>query len=168
MTLEKKLVIALKSHDKLIIEEVFNEIYHEYIKLIYFIIAQYVKNQLDIEELCNDVFLNFFNHLNRVKVTNIKYYLTTSAKNTSINWLKKNKISTQEITQTISEENKIICDFLKEHLTEDEEQLIFEHIYLGKSLRLIAKENNKNPNTLKSQYRRTILKLKEKVGVSNE
>lgn len=168
MTLERKLKIALKSSQKDKIELVFNEIYHEYIKLIYFVVAQYVKSHEDIEELCSDVFLNFFNHLDTIEIKSIKYYLTTSAKNASINWLKKNKIVSYEISQTISEENKIVCDFLKQYLSSDEEELIFEHLFLGKSLKLISKEKNINPNTLKSQYRRTILKLKEKVGVVNE
>ena len=62
MSLEKSLLSALRSKEKNRIEKVFNEIYKKYIKLVYFIVAQYVDDQLDIEELCNDVFLNFFNH----------------------------------------------------------------------------------------------------------
>lgn len=169
MSLEIKLKLAINSSKRERIEKIFNEIYHQYYKLIYYIVAQYIKNDADIEEICNDVFLSFFNHLDKIKINNIKYYLTTSAKNASLNWLKKNKItSCEELIETISEENKLVCDYLKTLLTEEENVLIFEHLYLGKSLKLIAKEHNKNPNTLKSQYRRVLLKLKEKVGVVND
>ena len=166
MSLEKLLLSALKSREKIKIEQIFNEIYRTYIKLVYFIVAQYVDNQLDIEEICNDVFLNFFNHLDKIKVKNIKYYLVTSAKNTSLNFLRKEKYQYIPIKKEveISEKNKIICCFLNDCLDEDEKWIIFEHLYLNKPLRLIAKEKNINPNTLKSRYRRILIKLKEKVG----
>lgn len=166
MSLEKSLLSALRSKEKNKIEKVFNEIYKKYIKLVYFIVAQYVDDQLDIEELCNDVFLNFFNHLDKIKVRSIKFYLATSAKNTSLNFIKKNKDKYVPLEREVivSEKNKIICTFLNDYLDEEERMIIFEHLYLNKSLRLIAKENNYNPNTLKSRYRRILLKLKEKVG----
>ena len=166
MSLEKSLISVLKSKEKNKIEKVFNEIYKKYIKLVYFIVAQYVDNQLDIEELCNDVFLNFFNHLDKIKIRSIKYYLATSAKNTALNFIKKNKDKYVPLEKEvmISDKNKIICTFLNEYLDDEERIIIFEHLYLNKSLRLIAKENNLNPNTLKSRYRRILLKLKEKVG----
>ena len=73
MMLEKKLKLALSSNDRTVIEAVFNEIYHEYYKLVYFVAGQYLSLDYDIESVCNDVFLNFFNILSNAKIVNIKY-----------------------------------------------------------------------------------------------
>jgi DNA-directed RNA polymerase specialized sigma24 family protein len=81
MTLENKLNRALKSNDINKIHEVFDEIYTIYGKLVYFKISQYVDNKLHVEELTQDVFVSFYNNIMTSKITNIKYYLVTSAKN---------------------------------------------------------------------------------------
>ena len=84
MSLERKLVDALRSKDKVKIESVFKSIYEEYYKLIYFCVGNYLKNKEDIEDITSEVFYNFFNHLENIKSNgNIKYYLTTTAKNLS-------------------------------------------------------------------------------------
>mgnify|MGYP003307889443 CR=1 FL=1 len=71
MILEKKLELALKSNDRTVIECVFNERYHEYYKLIYFVAGQYLSDDYEIENVSNDVFLNFFNNLYKIKLKNI-------------------------------------------------------------------------------------------------
>lgn len=76
LRVEENLKYALRTKDKRIINQVFEEIYYEYGHLIGFVISQYVKNKSDVEELINDVFLNFFNNLDKIKIKNIKAYLT--------------------------------------------------------------------------------------------
>ena len=92
MNLEKKLASALNSKDKAKIESVFRQIYDSYFKLVYFCISNYISVKEDIEDIVADVFLSFFNHLDSINVDgSIKYYLTTTAKNKSINFVKKKK-----------------------------------------------------------------------------
>ena len=81
MDLERKLKSALNTNDLEQIEIVFEEIYNTYYKLIYFCININVKNHQDVEELVDDVFINFYNNINKIDISNIKYYLTKSAKN---------------------------------------------------------------------------------------
>ena len=167
MILEKKLELALKSNDRTVIECVFNEIYHEYYKLIYFVAGQYLSDDYEIENVSNDVFLNFFNNLNKIKLKNIKYYLTTSAKNLSLNVLKSKKDVERDYDfdkYITSENNKLIYRFLKDNLNEEEYNIVIEHVVYGKSLKELSKVFKCNSNTLKSKYLRAINKLKEKGG----
>ena len=170
MKLEQVLVDALKSKNRICIEETFKLIYDSYFKLVYFCISNYVNNKEDIEELTNDVFLKFFNHLDNIRIDgSIKYYLTTSAKNTAINFAKKqSKIIVSEevnlIPDTTPNCNNELIDKIRESLTKDEADLVIEHVVIGKSLREIAKESNESANTIKSRYRRSIIKLRKILG----
>lgn len=67
----------------------FNNAYKEYASLVSFIISKYVDNSADVEDLTAIVFKNYFEKIDNVK--NTKYYFTTSAKNTSINYLRQKK-----------------------------------------------------------------------------
>lgn len=51
---------------------------------------KYIKQYEDSEELTDDVFIQLFNHLENLNLDkDIKYYLMASAKNASINFMKK-------------------------------------------------------------------------------
>ena len=89
MNYEKELKKALISDDRILLEKVFEEIYNEYHNLIIYIVSKYINNELDIEEILNDVFFYFFKNIFKTEMTNIKYYLVQSAKNLTINHLKK-------------------------------------------------------------------------------
>ena len=167
MMLEEKLKLALKSNDRTIIESVFNEIYHKYYKLIYFVAGQYLKEDCDIEDVCNDVFYNFFNILDGAKIINIKYYLTKSAKNLSINVLKTKKDVVKDYNfdkVSNNPSNRLIYNFMRDVLNEEEYELVMEHVVYGKSLKQLSRIMKCNSNTLKSKYLRAINKLKEKGG----
>ena len=169
MSLERKLVDALRSKDKVKIEGVFKSIYEEYYKLIYFCVGNYLKNKEDIEDITSEVFYNFFNHLENIKSDgNIKYYLTTTAKNLSLNFLKKTKEIALDkyldVNAKYEMEDNTLLYLVKLHLDEEEREIVIDHIMLDKSLRLIAKERNSNANTIKSKYRRAIQKLRLVLG----
>ena len=72
VSLEKKLRAAIKSNNINKIEIIFEDIYYEYGKLVGFIISKYVSKKEDIEELVDDVFINFFKVLYKTKIENIK------------------------------------------------------------------------------------------------
>ena len=92
MVIEKKLKKAIKSKNINIIDSVFEEIYIEYFNLITYIISKNVKNRNDVEELTDDVFMNFYTSCNKQDINNIKYYLVQTAKNISLNFLRKKNV----------------------------------------------------------------------------
>lgn len=174
MSVEIRLVDALKSNDSKKIEKIFKEIYDANYKLVYFCVAHYVKIKEDIEEIVNDVFINFYNHLNNIKIEgNIKYYLTRSAKNACLNYLKKNERKEVSIEQKFLEQKSAIqyqyvdnsfIEKIKKIITDEEFEILFNHVILGVSLKEIATFKNTSSNTIKSKYRRTLKKLQKQLG----
>ena len=171
MNEERKLHQVLKTGDKQIINSYFEEIYNKYKGLVCFVIAKYIKNYDDIVDIAQDVFLSFFNNADKVN-SSIKYYLTRSARNISINYIKKNdkEINVEDkYLENLSyvkmeyNDNSLFND-IKNILNEEEYNLIFNHIVMGYSLVELAKEMNLSKNTIKSKYRRALLKLKKELG----
>ena len=174
MSIENRLVNALERVDQSKIESIFKEIYDSNYKLVYFCVANFIKNKLDIEEIVNDVFINFYNHINNINIEgSIKYYLTRSAKNSCLNFLKKKErkevsIDTRFIENSTYVELKYndntLFDEIKTVLDEEEYNIVFNYIVMGYSLVEIASLLNVSKNTIKSKYRRALIKLKKELG----
>lgn len=170
MKLEKKLKHALKSNNISSIHEVFEEIYEKYNKLVFFIIIRYVNNIDDVRDLVQDTFVSFYNNLNN-NIENIKFYLTTSAKNKAINFIKKhnNIIFDDEFIYKVEDIKNIninyhnIIEIMRKTLTDLEIEIILQHTLHGYTFREIAKQLNMNLNTTISMYRRAIKKFKKEV-----
>ena len=173
MSFEKKLKRAIRKNDLLEIEKVFEQIYYKYGKLIGFVISKYVSNNSDVEELVNDVFLNFSKVLFSIKLDNIKYYLVVQAKNTAINFVKKNSkkiiIYNDDFFDQNDETSKesIMYEVLKDMencLTEYEIKIIVLHSVYCYSFVALSKKYNKPVTTISSTYHRSIKKIKAYYG----
>ncbi len=172
MSFERRLQKAIKNYDTEKIESIFEEIYREYGKLVAYIISKYVAEKEDIEELTNDVFVTFSTVLHRIKLDNIKYYLVVQAKNSAVNFLKKNSKQynieyVERVELSSLDEDKTafyeIIDEMKSCLTEDEINIILLHAVYDKTFREIADMYEKSINTVKSTYRRAIAKLRKEM-----
>ena len=94
--MKTSIVHKLRSNDQTICLAGLEELYNQYYKLVYFCIVGIVNNPQDTEELVNDVFLRIWNNrLNLQEDKNIKYYLTTIAKNIAIDFLRKRKLNVE-------------------------------------------------------------------------
>ena len=171
MILEKKLERAIKKENSHEIEFLFEEIYDKYYNLISYLISQNVKNNKDVEELVNDTFINFYNNCYIKPINNIKYYLVQSAKNISINFLKKKQINYEYNEEYINNYNdqkdKTIYDeiiiLLDKYLNKEEIKIILLYNVDCYSLKEIANMINKPYNTVLSIYNRAIKKFKKEV-----
>lgn len=169
----KKIKKAKKEERNTLLEEIYNEYY----KLVCFIISKYIRNRSDIEELANDVFIKFFQNIYSIR-SSIKYYLTTTAKNTSINFLKqknKNVVFDDELVFSIkddehsSNENYYeIIDYLKTFLTEKEIAIILNHVIYEMTFKNISELFKISENTVKTTYYRSLEKIKSKGGNLDE
>lgn len=169
----KKIKKAKKEERNILLEEIYNEYY----KLVCFIISKYIRNRSDIEELANDVFIKFFQNIYSIR-SSIKYYLTTTAKNTSINFLKqknKNVVFDDELLFSIkddkhsSNENYYeIIDYLKTFLTEKEIAIILNHVIYEMTFKNISELFKISENTVKTTYYRSLEKIKSKGGNLDE
>ena len=173
MTLEHKLKRALESKNQDEILRVFEEIYNRYSNLIFFTISQIVDTKEDVEELTQDVFLKFFNNLQKTKIDNIKYYLVVSAKHNAINHLKRKKnevIYDDNIVYAAPNYNDdIIIKYeygelikeMKKNLEDYEISIIIEHVVYDLTFKEIAEKYKKPLKTILSNYYRAIEKMKK-------
>lgn len=174
MSIERRLVDALKSKNSMKIERVFLEIYNANYRLVYFCVTHFVHVKEDIEEIVNDVFINFYNHIYNINIEgSIKYYLTRSARNACINYLKKKENQNITIDSTYLENityvqyeynDNLFIDKIKKILNKEEFNILFEHVVIGYSLKEIALKLNISLNTIKSKYRRSLKKIKDAFG----
>lgn len=174
--LVKNLKNALNSRNITRINEAFNQFYNHYFKLIYYIISQYIDNTCDVEDLTQDVFVKFFNNITKIDLdNNVKYYLTTIAKNTALNFLKyqnKNIIIKDDLILSIIDNNSTTDKYIYKNLLEDmskyldelEVKIIIYHCLEGMKFKDISKILNKSTNTVITIYHRAIKKYKKKVG----
>lgn len=170
MSLENRLSKAIKQNNIYKIEQIFEEIYYEYGKLVGFIISKYVSKREDIEELVDDVFISFSKSMMKTKINNIKYYLVTQAKNTSINFInkKENKIEMiyDEIylSNSTYEQSKYyeLIDEMKQVLTEKEINIILLHTIYNYSFEDISNKLNMPLQSIASIYRRAIKKFNKR------
>ena len=131
---------------------------------------QYIDNKLDVEELTQDVFVNFYNNILYIDIHNIKYYLVTSARNKALDYLKKKKdllvlddkiiFEKEDIVNSNIEYEEIIKK-MKLFLNDFEIKIIIKHNINGDSFKQLAKEYKKPLNTILSIYHRALKKFKK-------
>ncbi len=106
----------------------------------------------------------------RIELDNIKYYLVVQAKNSAINFQKKNASShdieyIEEISLGDMDEDKTtfncLIDDMRQYLTEYEINVILLHGVYEKSFVDIAKKYQKPVTTVKSAYHRAITKYRK-------
>lgn len=169
MSLEARLRQAVKLANIDMIHSVFSDIYESYSKLIYFTVVQIVNNNKDAEEIVQDVFISFYNNINKNEINNIKYYLIVSGKNKAINYLKKKKEEVLLDENTVfnvldSKVNdySLIIDKMKLYLSDTEIEILISHILYEETFKDIAIKLNKKLNTVLSIYHRGIKKFKKR------
>ena len=178
MTDEKRLYRAIHSERKEEPEVTFQYIYAKYKPLVSFVVAQFIKNSSDIEDITQDTFINLFNHVENIH-SSIKTYLTTSAKNLAFNFLKKNKkIIYMDVNEPLYFKDDLhICDQfandrfvelisdMKRVVSEEDIKIIMLHLIDDVSFAEIALKLNQNVKTIKTKYYRALKKYKKMKGV---
>lgn len=131
LTSEALLSKALRSGERQKIEEAFGTIYANYVKLVSFCAAKYIKDQETVKDVTNDVFLNFFQ--NAEKVTgSVKYYLLQSARNAAITRAKKDgRIVFTDESELVPDESCLQSSSFYEELVADLRRTLSEkEIYI--------------------------------------
>lgn len=164
MQCEKEKIRKLKEYE---------EIYKKYVHLVGFVISKYITNEEDIRDLTDETFLHFFRCESNVSRDKIQAYLTTTAKNLSLNFLNASRtspvgrsietIEDSEKGKTISNilYNEFVDDLLT-YLTQEEVDIIILHIVYEYTFYEIAQMLDKNYNTINSVYKRALKKYKDR------
>ena len=167
MKIEAELQNALRLNSKDKVNYVFEKIYNDYFKLGMFIALQYL-NEHDAIEVVHDIFVSFFEKILKEKkseILNIKQYLCASIKNNSLKRLKEQRSIlpyNDDIDYQKEEEPIYFIETLFANLSNEEQYIVSEHIILDKTFNEISIELNKPLHSIKSTYRRAVIKARRK------
>lgn len=155
------------------INSLFEEIYYEYFRLLYFVSFTYLKNEQQVEDVVQNVFVIFFEKCFEkdfvIQIKDVKAYLCSCVKHDSIREKKKIELKDESInveTSLSTADQNISEPYLHsliESLNDDEIEIIQNHIIFDKSFRQISEETKSSINTVKSKYRRAILKIRKEI-----
>ena len=106
-------------------EDAIGKVYDEYKNLMYFVIASYISLPEDCEDVLSESFIKAINHRNDIKdPKKIKSFLVTIARNTALDFLKKEKeiVNSQIIEEMYGEEDQynVMLNILEPLLTNKE------------------------------------------------
>ena len=177
MTDEKRLFRAIHYNLDNEPEETFSYIYEKYKPLLMFIASRYIKNEVDIEDIVQNTFVEFFNNLDNIHTT-IKSYLSVCCKTNALDYLKsKGKVTYVETeklsylvdeTTTYDESNDKYKELIKDmklYLTKEYITIILLHLIDDLKFDDIALKLNQKVKTVKTKYYRALKKYKKMKGV---
>ena len=162
MGISRQTVLEFVAGDKQAIEKV----YLEYKNLMFFVIANYVSSKSDIDDILSESFMKGMEKVKDVdQPSKLKAYLTTIAKNTALDFLKKNKpIPCSDVIDDIYGENDKTNDFLsliEPLLTNKETIVVYYKIYFSYTWTEIAEETGISESTARRLYDSAKAKLKK-------
>ena len=170
---EKNALDLLKQGDKKGLKEIFDLLYTP----LCLYSQKFVGNIAIAEDIVQDVFISFWENKNYLKVkTNVSSYLNQSVKNRSLNYIRDNKLKTNEWLEeyeNIYAEIPVQDNFQEEILKKVNQAIeelptgsrkIFKSIVMdGLSYKAAADFHNISINTVKSQLRRATKILSKKL-----
>lgn len=163
-------------------EDAFSDLFREYYKQLYLFAVRFVKDPATAENIVQDVFVIMWEQRNKINISsNVKSYLYTSVKNHSLNYIKresrlltideqldmvKDKMDSPE-ESFISNESYIAIHKAIEQLPEKCRRIYVMKRYDELSYEEIGEILGISVNTVKTQMKRAIKKLKEKLSFLN-
>lgn len=176
---DNELVEAYREGD----DEAFTLLTNRYVDILYRFVYRLIGNPSAAEELTQDIFLKSWKSLGKFDATKEwKTWLFAIARNTSIDWLRKKKsinfsqFDDSEGESTFADtlrdmeplqhelfetkENEVLVKNALETLPVDDQTIIMLHDSEGLTFEAIGEVVGKPLNTVKSKYRRALVKLK--------
>lgn len=149
-------------------EKAIEKVYLEYKNLMYFIIASYVPNKFDVEDILSDSFIKAVEHKSEIKnPDSLKSYLTQIAKNQALNFLKQQKEVplSDVIDEMYGEEDKtnILLSTLEPLLTNKETIVTYLKVGFSYTWEEIAEETGISVSTARRIYEGAKEKLRKEL-----
>ncbi len=166
MQIEEEIFSKLNSKDETEKNLAFDKLYNKYYRLVFFIVSKYLTNNEDKEDLVQTIFLKIFQSTSKIKDYRfISYYISSVAKNESINFLKKEKkeIPFQQ-NMASSSYNIIYVPELNNCLNKEDANIVILKIYYGYTFKDIEEMLNIPLKTIASRYYKALETLKNYYG----
>lgn len=155
-------------------ESAFREVYDNYFKLLKHVIYKMVKNHEVANDLVQETFMKMYERINTYTVdTNFKFWLIQIAKNTTLDYLRKEQ---KQLNITVNEdivENTIDTHQTVDHgqiykkieaiVSKDEYEIVILRIFHGLKFQEIAAMLEITTAVATNKYARAIKKLKKEL-----
>jgi len=149
-------------------ERAIEKVYLEYKNLMYFIIASYVPNKFDVEDILSESFIKAIEHREEVKKPeSLKSYLAEIAKNQALNFLKSQREvpSSDVIDEIYGEEDRsnTLLSTLEPLLTNKETIVTYLKVGFSYTWEEIAKETGISVSSARRIYEGAKEKLRKEL-----
>ena len=150
-------------------QEAIEKVYVEYKNLMYFVIANYVDNQDDCDDVLSDAFLKAIEHKADLKDPDkIKSFLCSIAKNEAINFQKKKRTipSSDIIDEMYGEEDRTndLLNTIEPLLTNKETIIVYYRIGFSYSWKEVEEETKIPESTARRIYTQAMEKLRKELA----
>ena len=164
MSISKFTFIRFTRGDQKAVEKV----YLEYKNLMYFVIASYIPNKLDVEDILSDSFIKAVEHREEVRnPESLKAYLAQIAKNEALNFLKQQREvpSSDVIEEMYGEEDRsnTLLSTLEPLLTNKETIVTYLKVGFSYTWEEISKETGISVSTARRLYDSAKEKLRKEL-----
>ena len=149
-------------------EEATGKVYDEYKNLMYFVIANYISLPEDCEDVLSEAFIKALEHRTDLKdPSKIKSFLVTIARNTALDFLKKNKeIPNTEVVEEMYGENdqyNVMLNLLEPLLTNKETIVTYYRAVFSYSWAEIVELTGIKESTARAYYASAKEKLRREL-----
>ena len=149
-------------------KDAIEKVYLEYKNLLFFVIASYVNNQDDCDDILSNAFLKVMeHHIVLDDVNSFKAYLCSVAKNEALNFLKNNKMvpSSNIIDEMYGEEDKTntVLNTIEPLLTNKETIVVYYRIGFDYSWKEVEEETHIPESTARRIYSKAMDKLRKEL-----
>ena len=148
--------------------KLFDRFYGETSQQVFFTIKKYIKDTMTVEDIMQDVYVKFLKKIQQVNTEqNIKSYLTTMARNASIDHLRKsqpveyddNHVYEAYDDQMINEDYLWLLDTLPSK----EKDIVYLHVIEEQKFKDIALVMDEPLGTVLWRYKKAMTHLKEEL-----
>ena len=149
-------------------EDAIGKVYDEYKNLMYFVIANYISLPEDCEDVLSEAFIKALEHRTDLKdPSKIKSFLVTIARNTALDFLKKNKeIPNTEVVEEMYGENdqyNVMLNLLEPLLTNKETIVTYYRAVFSYSWAEIVELTGIKESTARAYYASAKEKLRREL-----
>ena len=144
------------------------KVYLEYKNLMFFVIANYISNKDDADDVLSDSFLKALEHKSEIKdPTKLKSFLCSIAKNEALNFLKKTskEIPSDIIDEMYGEEDRTntLLNTIEPLLTNKETIVVYYRIGFSYSWKEVEEETHIPESTGRRIYTNAMNKLRKEL-----
>lgn len=144
------------------------EVYNEYRNLVYFVIATYVSNSDDCNDVLSNTFLKVLENRNSIQsAKNLKQFICATAKNEAINFLQKESrlVKTELIDEMygINDHGNDVLNLLEPLLTNKEVIVVYYKVIFEMTWEEITRETGIPSSSARLIYKQAKAKLRKEL-----